>query len=133
MKKQRVYEITNVEEFAESIRLIILENFYDNDKKLTKEISKFDELMKTKREKIQEKLTLQESKNIIKPILKTVINSVGEKEYTVSHKNFKKILEELNRRIISNILMELVSEGLVETGFDEEKNDFIFWVAGEEK
>jgi hypothetical protein len=129
MKKQRVYEITNIDEFAESIRSIILENFYSSDTKLTKEISKFDELMKTKREKIEEKLTLQEAKNIIKPILKTVINSVGEKEYTVSHKNFKKILEELNRRVISNILMELVSDGLVETGFDEEKNDFIFWVA----
>jgi hypothetical protein len=128
MKRQRVYEITNVDEFVESIRSIILENFYENDAKLPKEISKFDELMKTKREKIEEKLTIQEAKNIIKPILKTVINSVGQEEYTVSHRNFKRMLDQLNRRIISNILMELVSEGLIETGFDEEKNDFIFWV-----
>jgi len=129
MKKQRIYEITDVDEFVESIRLIILENFYDSESKLSEEISKFDELMKTKRGKLEEKLTLQEARNIIKPILKTVINSVGQEEYTMSHKNFKRMLDELNRRIISNILMELVSDGLIETGFDEEKNDFIFWVA----
>jgi hypothetical protein len=30
--------------------------------------------------------------------------------------------------MISNILSKLVSEGLLDSAFDTEKNDFIFWV-----
>lgn len=131
MKKQRVYEVTDLDEFVSSLRTIILENFYDNDAKFANEISAFDELMKRKKDNIEEKLTLQEARNIIEPMLKTVTTNLGKEEYTISHKGFKKMLDELNRRVISNILIDLSSEGLIETGFDEERNDFIFWVAEE--
>lgn len=127
MKKQRVYEVTDLEEFIKSLRSIILENFYEGEEK-RKSIYELDELMRSKRESIDKKLTIQEAKSIIEPMLKVTKSIKGEIEYTISHKNFKKTLDELNRRIISNILTELSSEGLLETGFDEEKNDFIFWI-----
>lgn len=131
MKKKRIYEITDIDEFVKSLRSIILENFYEEEDKKIK-LSEFDSLMKSKRKKIEDKLTVQEVESIIKPMLKTVVNNIGEIEYTISHKGFEKMLDELNKRIISNILVELSSEGLIETGFDEEKNDFIFWVSDAE-
>jgi hypothetical protein len=30
--------------------------------------------------------------------------------------------------MVSNILTKLVSDGIIESAFDTEKNDFIFWV-----
>jgi len=131
MKKQRIYEITDIDEFVKSLRSIILENFYEEEDK-KKSTSEFDSLMKSKRKKIEEKLTIQEAENIIRPMLKTVVNNIGEIEHTISHKGFKKMLDELNKRVISNILIELSAEGLIESGFDEEKNDFIFWIPNKE-
>jgi hypothetical protein len=128
--KKRIYEITDIDEFIKSLRSIILENFYEEEDKIKME-SEFDFLMKSKRKKIEEKLTVQEAEAIIRPMLKTFVNNIGEVEYTISHKGFKKMLDELNKRVISNILMELAAEGLIETGFDDEKNDFIFWVSNE--
>ena len=37
-------------------------------------------------------------------------------------------MEQLCERMVSNIIQSLVKKGLVETAFDNEKNDFIFWV-----
>jgi len=128
MKKQRIYEVTDLDEFVRSLRTIILENFYEEEKK-RKSASEFDKLIRLKRKKLEEKLTIQEAQSIIRPMLRATENTTGQAEYTVSHKGFKKMLDELNKRIISNILVELCSEGLIESGFDEEKNDFIFWVA----
>jgi hypothetical protein len=35
--------------------------------------------------------------------------------------------------MVSNILNSLVNKGLVETAYDAEANDFIFWVSDENK
>lgn len=131
MKKQKIYEVTDLDEFIKSLRSIVIENFYENEGKNTSKTSKLEKLMNNKKEEIQYHLSIQEAQNIIKPMLKATINNIGDTEYTVSHKGFKKILDELNKRIVSNILTELSSEGLIESGFDDEKNDFIFWVVEE--
>jgi len=35
--------------------------------------------------------------------------------------------------MVSNIINSLVKKGLIETAFDSEKNDFIFWVKDNEQ
>ncbi len=44
-------------------------------------------------------------------------------------KNFYSIIEDFNARLVSNLLQQLVAKGLIESSYDEEENDFIFWVA----
>ena len=39
----------------------------------------------------------------------------------------------MNSRMISNLLNGLVSKGLVESSYDSELNDFVFWIKDENK
>ena len=40
----------------------------------------------------------------------------------------------MNARLVSNILSSLASKGLIESAYDPEINDFVFWtVDGDEK
>ncbi|NBT08684.1 MAG: hypothetical protein EBS98_07780, partial [Chitinophagia bacterium] len=43
------------------------------------------------------------------------------------------ILEELNSRLVSNILNSLVNKGLIESAYDSDTNDFVFWVKNDSK
>ena len=38
-----------------------------------------------------------------------------------------KMIEHVNQRMVSNIIAKLVNGGLLESAFDDEKNEFIFW------
>ena len=74
-------------------------------------------------------LSLSEARAIFKPFVRqqrhkktlNIKTSILESDYDT-------ILRQLSERMISNIVRNLVSRGLVESAFDEEKNDFIFWV-----
>ena len=46
----------------------------------------------------------------------------------MNDKMFLAIIESLNERMVSNLLNSLVNKGLVETAYDDEDDDFIFWV-----
>lgn len=73
-------------------------------------------------------LTHQESLEIVKEHVKVQHNKKTKaKRMLLTDKIFNKIIEDLNSRLVSNILSELVSKNLIETAFDEELNDFIFW------
>ena len=45
---------------------------------------------------------------------------------------FSDIVSKLNERMTSNIVNGLVQKGLIETAFDSEANDFIFWIKEDE-
>ena len=74
-------------------------------------------------------LSLSEARAIFKPFVRqqrhkktlNIKTSILESDYDT-------ILRQLSERMISNIVRNLVNRGLVESAFDEEKNDFIFWV-----
>ena len=74
-------------------------------------------------------LSLSEARAIFRPFVRqqrhkktlNIKTSILESDYDT-------ILRQLSERMISNIVRNLVSRGLVESAFDEEKNDFIFWV-----
>ena len=42
--------------------------------------------------------------------------------------DYDNVLRQLSERMISNIVRNLVKKGLVESAFDEDKNDFVFWI-----
>ena len=48
----------------------------------------------------------------------------------ISDDDYHIFLEDLNRRLVSNLIGSLVNKGVLDSAFDDERNDFIFWVKG---
>ena len=44
---------------------------------------------------------------------------------------FTSIVEDFNSRLVSNLLQQFVSKGLIESSYSVEDNDFIFWLNDE--
>jgi hypothetical protein len=53
--------------------------------------------------------------------------------YVLTEQGFTDLVEAINARLVSNILTELVDEGKLESAWDSEANDFIFWVKENEE
>lgn len=49
-------------------------------------------------------------------------------KYFLSEQGFADLIEAINARLVSNIITELVDKGELESAWDSEANDFIFWV-----
>jgi molecular chaperone DnaK (HSP70) len=124
--KQEWYEIIDLFGFTSSLREMIIEDFYSEEEKFKK--NKFGGLFKEQKEQIEKRLSLQEAENIVSSFVKTKKDNLGNQFYTISKKSLAKALKDLNTRITSNILKDLVSKGVIDTAYDNEKNDFIFWI-----
>lgn len=111
------YSILNIDNFIKKIRKFSFDKFIEinnsNDENIIKLNTKND---------VDFLITIEETKNIIMPMIK--INKQG---YKISEKKIYKIVEKLNSRMISNSLSNMVSEGILESAFDSELNDFVFW------
>ena len=71
-------------------------------------------------------LPYDECKSIFKPMIFTEENRMYVKD-----DDYDDFLIQLNQRMVSNIVHGLVKRGVLHTAFDDEKNDFIFWVKKE--
>jgi hypothetical protein len=133
MSKQN-YIIDDIEEFTKSARKLVFNGFgksieHDPDEftKLITEISP-EEL-----EEMNQILTQQESLIIVKNIAKEQRNKFTNKSrYIINEKLFSEIIEAMNGRLVSNMLTSLVSKGLIESAYDEQINDFVFWIKDDE-
>ena len=74
-------------------------------------------------------MTQEESIVIIKPLFKKQKNKRTSKiRYLISDDIFLNMLQQLNDRMVSNTISSLVQKGLVESAYDDEIDDFVFWV-----
>ena len=48
--------------------------------------------------------------------------------YVISEKKYMAMIESFNQRLVSNMLKNLTQIGLLESAYDSELNDFIFWI-----
>lgn len=88
-----------------------------------------DSISEESQDEFDQVLSHQESMIIVKQNAKRQKNRKTKKiRYIVNEKLFMKIVEDLNARMVSNLINSLVQKGLVETAFDGESNDFIFWI-----
>jgi hypothetical protein len=84
-------------------------------------------------EELNKVLTQQESMVIVKNLLKKQTNKhTNQIRYVLDEEIFLKIVEALNTRLVSNLLSSLVSKGLIESAYDHEINDFVFWCKEDE-
>lgn len=124
------FVINDLDDFTDKIRNIVYNNFGLSDEG---EKSNIDYMIDSVRDNDQEELDRVlshcESLTIIKANIKKQKNKHTKKtRYILNDKIFADIIYSLNDRMISNIINKLVQKGIVESGFDSETNDFIFWV-----
>ena len=122
------FVIKNIEEFTNKARAIVYNNFgnWENESDVDNII---DSVKPSEQSDFDKILSHQESLIIIKQIIKKQKNKTTSKiRYILNETLFAKIVEELNARMVSNILNELVKKGLVESAYDTESDDFVFWV-----
>lgn len=127
------YIISDVEEFTDKARAIVFNNFgvWQDITELDKLI---DEVKDEDRKELDRLLSHQESLLILKETLKRQKNKRTQSvRYCLNDGLFMDLLDKLNDRMVSNILSGLVEKGLVESAFDEESNDFVFWIKKDEE
>jgi len=130
MKEDGWLEVVNVDKLINFSRKIIYHNFDEenNDLTDTEFLQKVDASTDQEDEKeIESLLPLGECRAIFKPFLVRVL-SKDDLYYKIKEDDYDEILIQMNRRMVSNIVKGLVAKGLVESAFDNDKNDFVFWV-----
>ena len=92
------------------------------------------ELNSEETQELDKVLSFDESLTIVKGLTRKQKNKKNNKvRFIVNDNSYMKIISSLTDRMTSNILTSLVNKGVVETGYDSEQNDFIFWVKNDQK
>lgn len=122
--------VKDIEYFVNYSRVLLF-NLFGKDKNseiddINKDISDLSEEEKKELDTI---LSYDESLVIVKSIAKKQKhNKTKKSRYIITDDLFLQIIEALNDRMTSNLLNGLVNRGLVETAYDDEAEDFVFWV-----
>lgn len=126
------YVITDINKFVLETRKIVFGGFgQDIDKE---NVDNFiSELTDTDIEDLDNTLSQEECMAIVHTHVKPRKTKSGKIKYLMSDNVFNTIIEDFNSRLVSNLLQQLVSKGLIESSYSVEDNDFIFWVNDEHK
>lgn len=128
MSEPEWFIVPNLSDFTNKTRAIVYNNFGTWQKKIDTDII-IEEITENEKEEFNKILSHQESLVIIKENIKKEKNKKTKKyRYLLNDKIFADIVHQLNERMTSNIINRLVQKGLIETAFDDESNDFVFWV-----
>ena len=89
----------------------------------------YESLSKLDLEEMNRTLPLEQCLLITKQHIKIKTNKkTKEIKYYINDEVLFSLLESFNTRMVSNILSKLTNDGLLESAFDEAKNDFVFWI-----
>lgn len=124
------FYINDFNGFVDSSRQLVFKFFgHTNeiaDDSLTASLAALSDL---DQEELDKTISHEEAAVIIKNRAKIQINRKSkQKRYCINDEILQLIIEDLNSRMVSNILTKLVADGVLDSAFDTEKNDFIFWV-----
>ena len=124
------YQIKDLTGFINHARELVFKSFGQINEEANDNITyTLNELAPKDKEELDKILTYDECLIMIKNHIKTKISKKTKKEsYYINDTILGEILESFNSRMVSNILAKLVNDGLLDSAFDTEKNDFIFWV-----
>lgn len=119
------YEIEDIDYFIQNTRVLTYSAF-GQDKNIPLEDTNMsiESLSEEQKIEIEQCLSFSECRNIV---LENVEKS-SKGKYKITEEIFVEIIDAFSKRMTANILNNLVSKGYVDTAFDEEENDFVFWV-----
>jgi hypothetical protein len=127
------FVIKDLEGFINSTRALIFNTFGKQQSAIESDPIVLN-IDKEDIDELNKVLSFDESFVIIKGYLKKQQNKISKNiRYIINDKIFIEMIESLNDRMVSNMLNSLVNKGLVETAYDSESDDFIFWVKDDVK
>lgn len=130
--KEKWFEVKDLSEFVNSTRKMVFHFFGKlNEADTDSALKEIWDMSEEELEELDSTLTYEECLVITKSLLRTE-NKNYEDSYYVSDSIFMTIVEEINSRLVSNILNRLANKGLIETAFDEKIGDFVFWATSDE-
>jgi DNA-binding HxlR family transcriptional regulator len=122
------YEIKDVDDFVKSSRILVFNNFGKNQSDEPVNMA-IDNIKPEEQEEFNSILTQEESMVIAYTILrKQTHNTTKQIRYLINDSKFLEFIESLSDRMISNILNSLVNKGILDAAFDNEAEDFVFWI-----
>ena len=124
------YIVTDLDKFVQSVRQIVYAGFGDSLSEIEgdEEIDMLFKFNPEEKQELDKILTQSECLLIIKPHLTKQKSKKGKIRYLINTEQFNAIVDDFNSRLVSNLLANLVNRGVIETAYDPEENDFIFWV-----
>lgn len=130
---KRWYLIKDFDSFVDHARSLVFKFFGTMNDEINDPLSEtLSVLNDMEAEELDKVLSHDESALIIRNHTKISINPKTKVEsFKITDEILYKVLEELNSRLVSNILAQLVNKNILETAFDNEKNDFVFWIKNE--
>jgi Mg/Co/Ni transporter MgtE len=133
-KNNEWFIIDDLEKFVESSRVLIFDSFGKNDSTNIDDLSiMLNDLPKDEIEELNSVLTQEECLVMAKPFMKLEKNKrTQEIRYIISSKKYMEMLESFNSRMVSNLLNNLVNRGILDSAYDSDSDDFIFWVKDED-
>jgi hypothetical protein len=134
MNNDQWFFINDFDDFVEHSRSLVFKCFGEANKIADDSMTTaLYDMSKQETEEMNSTLTHEESAIIIKNYARKQINrKTKEVRYCLTDKLLQSIIEDLNSRMISNILNSLVNKGLLDSAYDSDQNDFIFWVKEED-
>lgn len=126
---EAVYTMHDPDEFINQIRRLVFAGFGIKDledNELQHLIEEIDE------EEMDKTISFDECKLIAMEYLEP--KKIRRKiKYFLTEDSFTHLVEAINARLVSNLITELVDMGQLESAWDNEANDFIFWVKEDDK
>jgi hypothetical protein len=133
MSESEWFVINDLSDFTDKARTIVYTNFGEWQKKIDADENIVIGEMSENTEELDKILSHQESLIIVKESIKKQKNKKTKKNrFVINEKIFADIVYMLNDRMTSNIISGLVQKGLIESAFDDESNDFVFWIKKDE-
>ena len=131
--KEEWLEIVNIDKLVNFTRRVIYYNFDESNNNIADEdfFEKVKSLPsdKEQQEELDKVLPFDETKRIMQEFIKKRRNKKTKQVcYFMKESDYNNVLYQFNQRMISNIISGLVSKGLLESAYDNEKDDFVFWV-----
>ena len=134
MNNDQWFFINDFDDFVDHSRSLVFKCFGEANKIADDSMTAaLYEMSKQETEEMNNTLTHEESAIIIKNYARKQINrKTKEVRYCLTDTLLQSIIEDLNSRMISNILNSLVNKGFLDSAYDSDQNDFIFWVKEED-
>ena len=133
MSKSEWFIVDDIDKFVESTRVLVFNSFGKTNETELDDLSfLLADLPKNEIDELNNSLSQEECMIMAKDFLRKEYNKkTKNSRHIISNKKYMDMIESFNSRMISNMLNHLVNKGLLETGYDVDSNDFVFWIKEE--